>query len=295
MSNEFLERIRYNKEIKNCDKYESRKSTSINFENSQFSKALESITGSEFYQKENPKLGNQHKIGHIQKVMLFSQLIAQNEDLDDKKIKLLLAAAAFHDCGREKDRDNGEHGEFSAQIAGKYFNENQDNPYGIMKDEIGAVQSAILYHVAEESIPGQIDDIKLAEICNKFHTNLEDYEAIKQISTILKDADALDRTRFVSNSNLNPKFLRTKTAKQQQMIEISKKINQEYAKMVLKYNYNIKEEAEKDEIEILHIVRHNYKEKNNWKDKKERNIPLNIIKTTFKEVLKEIDIDFKQR
>ena len=52
-------------------------------------------------------MGYQHKIGHIQKVMLFSQIITLNENLDKRQMRVLLASAAFHDAGRTKNRDNG--------------------------------------------------------------------------------------------------------------------------------------------------------------------------------------------
>lgn len=47
--------------------------------NSQFSKSFNAISESDFYKELTPELGYQHKIGHIQKVMLFSQIIALNE------------------------------------------------------------------------------------------------------------------------------------------------------------------------------------------------------------------------
>lgn len=84
----------------------------VNFleSNEQFSKAFDAISESDFYKGLTPELGYQHKLGHIQKVMFFSKIIAQNENLDEQPTKILLASAAFHDSGRIKDRDNGEHG-----------------------------------------------------------------------------------------------------------------------------------------------------------------------------------------
>ena len=75
--------------------------------NSQFSKSFNAISESDFYKELTPELGYQHKIGHIQKVMLFSQIITLNENLDKRQMRVLLASAAFHDAGRTKNRDNG--------------------------------------------------------------------------------------------------------------------------------------------------------------------------------------------
>lgn len=44
--------------------------------------------------------------------------------------------------------------------------------------------------------------------------------------------------RFVSGSNLDFHFLRTKTAKKQTMIDFAKKINEEYANQVINANYH---------------------------------------------------------
>lgn len=115
-----------------------------------FLRAFDSISESDYYKKVTPELGYQHKIGHIQKVMLFSQIIAIQENLNEMQMRILLAAAAFHDSGREKDRDDGEHGRLSAEVAGEYFTKNKINPFGIAPEDIGIVQTAIAYHVVDE-------------------------------------------------------------------------------------------------------------------------------------------------
>ncbi len=255
--------------------------TKINYENSQFLKILEVISNSDIYKKDTPELSNQHKIGHIQKVILFSQIIAQNENVDENQTKILLAAAAFHDCGRMKDRDNDEHGISSARMTGEYFRENINNQYGIELNEIEIIQAAIEYHVIVEHIPGQIDEIKLKEICHKYSVKDKNYEKVRQISAILKDADALDRARFVSGSDLNPAFLRTKTAKNSYMIEFSKRINEEYANQVINVNYYAAQNISNNKIKLLHNIRHRYKIENNGNRNKEIDIPLDIVKEIF--------------
>lgn len=252
--------------------------TKIDYENSQFSKVLEAISNSNIYKTYTPELSNQHKISHIQKVLLFSQIIAQNEKLDQNEIKILLASAAFHDCGRKKDRDNGEHGLVSAKIAGEYFRKNIKNLYGIKLEEIGIVQVAIEYHVVKEELLGQVNEIKLKEICHKYNV---EYENVKRISEILKDADALDRARFVSGSNLDSQFLRTKTAKQQAMQDFARKINEEYANQIININYCSTQNIHDNKINLLHDIRHKYKTENNEVLNKEIDLPINIVKLIF--------------
>lgn len=257
--------------------------TTISDNRSQFFRILGTISNSDVYKKNTPELGKQHKLGHIQKVLLFSQIIAQNENIDKNLIKILLVSAAFHDCGRIKDRDNGAHGLESAKIAGEYFRQNVNNPYGIVENEIGMIQSAIEYHVVEEHTPGQMDEIRLKEICNKYGVSVGEYEKVTQISAILKDADALDRTRFVSGSDLNPVFLRTSIAKKIDMIEFAKKINNEFARQVINANYPVFQNISANKVKLLHCIRQKLKKENKINLNKEMDIPLNVIIAIFSE------------
>lgn len=255
--------------------------TTISDNRSQFFRILEIISNSDVYKKDTPELGKQHKLGHVQKVLLFSQIIAQNENIDRNQTKILLVSAAFHDCGRIKDRDNGAHGQSSAKIAGEYFRQNSNNPYGIEENEIGMIQVAIEYHVVEEHTPGQIDEIRLTEICNRYGVSIGEYEKVKQISAILKDADALDRTRFVSGSDLNSDFLRTLTAKKIDMIKFAKKINNEFARQVINANYPAFQNTSANKVNLLHCIRQKLKKENKINLNKEMDIPLNVIMAIF--------------
>lgn len=61
-------------------------------------------------------------------------------------------------------------------------------------------------------------DEAMDQICKKYHISEENWEYTKTLMTILKDADSLDRVRLDYNTgivmtDLNPKYLRTNTAK----------------------------------------------------------------------------------
>lgn len=261
-----------------------------------FLRAFDSISESNYYKKVTPELGNQHKIGHIQKVMLFSQIIAIQENLNEMQMKILLAAAAFHDSGREKDRDNGEHGKLSAEVAGKYFRKNKINPFGITPEDIGIVQTAIAYHVVDEAEQGKIDEKNLKMLCFEYDiSDFKNIEKIKQICAILKDADALDRARFSSEASaknsLNPQLLRTDTAKNTTIIEFARRINQAYAKYVLSENYPEVPTVQNDAAKTLQFMRHDYKIKNNGKRKVEKDIPTRIVKELFKYIIQNKDME----
>lgn len=262
----------------------------------QFLRAFDSISESKYYKKVTPELGYQHKIGHIQKVMLFSQIIAIQENLNEMQTRILLATAAFHDSGREKDRDNGEHGKLSAEVAEKYFRTNKINPFGITPEDIGVVQTVIAYHVVDEVEQGKIDEEKLKILCFEYDIkDLKNIEKIKQICAILKDADALDRARFSSETSaknsLNPQLLRTNTAKKTTIIEFAKRINQAYAKYVLSENYPEVQIVQNDAAKTLQFVRYDYKIKNNGKRKVEKDMPLGIVKALFRYIIENKDIE----
>lgn len=69
----------------------------VNMNDSAFQKIFDKIINEDLYKKEFFLSSFQHNIYHIQKVMFFSQIIAQNEGISEKDLKLLLLASALHD------------------------------------------------------------------------------------------------------------------------------------------------------------------------------------------------------
>ena len=69
----------------------------VNMNDSAFQKIFDKISSEDLYKKEFFLSSFQHNIYHIQKVMFFSQIIAQNEGISEKDLKLLLLASALHD------------------------------------------------------------------------------------------------------------------------------------------------------------------------------------------------------
>ena len=72
----------------------------VNMEQSIFQKIFDRISNSDLYKNKFFASSFQHNIYHIQRVMLFSQIIAQNECISENDLKLLLLAAALHDSGK---------------------------------------------------------------------------------------------------------------------------------------------------------------------------------------------------
>ena len=134
----------------------------------------------------------------------------------------MLLAAALHDSGKTRDRRDGEHGKNSAEIAGEYL---QNNINSISKEDIKIIQIAIEYHTIREDEKGRINVTELKELCQKYNVSMVNLERIEIISSILKDADALDRTRFDTQNTLNIDSLRTNTARNKFLIDFAKKVN----------------------------------------------------------------------
>lgn len=254
----------------------------VDMNSSSFQKILDMISNSELYKKEFFTSSFQHNIYHIQRVMLFSQIIAQNEGISKKNFTLLLLAAALHDSGRTRDRKDFEHGKNSAEIAKEYI---QNNINSISEEDVKIIQIAIEYHTTQEKEKGRINITELKELCQKYNVSMANLERIEIISSILKDADALDRTRFDTQNTLNTDSLRTNTARNKFLIDFAKKVNQEFARTILNSNYNYENLVENDTVKTLGIARKKFFEENNGVAKKERLFPVSVVKRIFTDVL----------
>ena len=82
---------------KNLQKENNQLNMKVNMNDSAFQKIFDKISNEDLYKKEFFLSSFQHNIYHIQKVMFFSQIIAQNEGISEKDLKLLLLASALHD------------------------------------------------------------------------------------------------------------------------------------------------------------------------------------------------------
>lgn len=253
----------------------------VDLDGSVFQRILDKISNSDLYKNEFFTSSFQHNIYHIQRVMFFSQIIAQNEGISERDLKLLLWAAALHDSGKTRDRRDGEHGKNSAKIAEEYL---QNNINTISKEDIKIIQIAIEYHTIREEEKGKVNIIELKKLCQNYNISMINLERIKTISSILKDADALDRTRFDKENSFNIDLLRTNTAQNKLLIDFAKKVNQEFALAVLNSNYKYDNLINNDTVKTLSNVRKRFFEENTM-TKKERLFPVRIVKKIFEDAL----------
>ena len=214
------------------------------------SEQIDDIVRKGLYQED----GKNHNIGHIERVILLSQLIGRKELVDknnrkdQRALELLTECAKYHDVGRKNDNHDRNHGRRSAEQIRDLLEEGK-----FTEEEIAIMQVAIEYHEEAD------DEHTFNRICKKYNIPEEKREYVKKIAQCLKDADALDRTRFNNpNSTLNIFMLRLPTSKE--LISVSKKLNSIYEE----YDYKLfkrkckknksKEETYRSEEELKEMM-----------------------------------------
>ncbi|MBQ3409183.1 MAG: hypothetical protein IJH12_08290 [Clostridia bacterium] len=154
-----------------------------------------------------------HGQKHINNVILFSYLIAKGENtLDHEGIDLLIQSAKFHDVGRDgnwnglgdgnrHDKDEIPHADPGALGAEFYMlkEKKSDGSNKYSKEQIAIVQTAISYHEVHEKRQNVFDERRFDYLCKKYGVAEKDKEKAKYICIYLKDADAVDRTRFMED------------------------------------------------------------------------------------------------
>lgn len=177
-----------------------------------------------------PNEGRNHNIGHIERVIFLSQMIGRQElklengEIDKHAMKLLTECAKYHDCGRENDVFDKKHGRKSADKMLEFLQQD-----GYDEEDIKIMQIAVEYHEEVD------DDFRFNKICEKYELNVEKADYAKKISNCLKDADALDRTRFRNQiAMLDEEKLRFESSKD--LISIAESLNKSY-KVIDKKQY----------------------------------------------------------
>lgn len=157
-----------------------------------------------------------HGLHHSEKVLLFSFILGTYFKISDIDLQILTDAAIYHDIGRVDDNEDTFHGLASARKIEKVVTSN------IYQDP---QNMAILKAICEGH---SMDDKNMDLTAENYEISKDNLERYEILFKILKDADALDRTRFMKTSvaALNEKFLRLPISKQ--LIELANSINENY-------------------------------------------------------------------
>jgi len=131
-----------------------------------------------------------HGIGHIYRVMIGTALLAK--EIHEQRLGLYAFCGAFlHDLARETDGGDFGHGLRSATESFDQFNHIWDK-YRLSAFERELIRAASANHTDRSP-----------------HT----YHGTWIVDQMVREADALDRCRFVGRSRLNPQYLQIKESK----------------------------------------------------------------------------------
>lgn len=168
-------------------------------------------------EKVNSKL-KVHGQRHIKNVLLYSTLIGQSIFKDKHDLDLIMLSAKYHDIGRKTDAYE-EHAELSAKIAIEKLKDKYS------AEDISIISTIIQFHETPRNISNANE--LFIDIARK--NGLPDNEILRtrQMAEVLKDADALDRTRFINKARLNPEFLQYDVSKQ--LIRFASSLQETYA------------------------------------------------------------------
>ena len=141
----------------------------------------------------------EHGIDHADRVLTFASYIGLKSNLSAREMAILIESSKWHDCGRADVRTDSAHAIKSVDKINSLIG----NGYSL--DDINMMKAAIELHEVNET-KCNYDEV-FNSICNKYSIGEQNAKSLRSISDILKDADALDRTRF-ANGNLEPTRLR---------------------------------------------------------------------------------------
>ena len=202
-----------------------------------------------YFTLNNAKRGI-HGKEHSDRVTLTSLIIANeegvlNNDNSNRLKDILINAAYYHDIGRIADF--GPHAKRSARIISK-----MDLKF-LNGQEYSDADKKLLMAIVESHVgkPEGINDlIKKYGIINE-----NDQNNAKVLSTILRDADALDRARVdivtptTTKVNLKPEYLKTNTAKRLILsaYELENLTNKKSMESILTYIKNNKDNKDNNQ------------------------------------------------
>ena len=183
---------------------------------------------------------NFHGYFHSQKVLLFAYLIGKHENLTNEEMQIIMTAAVYHDIGRQNEAEDEMHGYYSACMI-------EQKQRQLLKSEIFKDRLNVEY-VKAICDAHSVSDEKMKNIYQNYKYENENFDENEFITlaNILKDADALDRTRFKKTSSavLQEKYLRypyskklIKLAEQINYYYVVKEIEEIYPKFEEKYGY----------------------------------------------------------
>ncbi len=166
-----------------------------------FNKEVDDMVQQGLY--DGPKAIAEHDLTHVKNVLLYTMNIGNDMNLSVKEFDMLVDCAKYHDVGVVNASSHTKHAVLSAEKIGIDLSDKYDD-YTLKK-----IQAIVEFHEKDDIIKladGSYikDDTALKEVCKKYGiVDKTDMEQVKFLGGILKDADAIDRTRFPGNIDTN--------------------------------------------------------------------------------------------
>lgn len=184
-----------------------------------------------------------HGLYHSQKVLLFTYLLSKKCGLTKEELELVLDVAIYHDIGRENDNEDSFHGYISSQKIGsiiKYKSADLNSLAGLLCE----VHS--------------VDDTRFQSIYETYFEDDKYYETFLKFAKIIKDADALDRTRFKKTASyaLKEKFLRYDYSKE--LVPFAYSLNEYYQNFISENYYDQNKDKKTAEVLCEHGIGFNF-------------------------------------
>ena len=183
---------------------------------------IKEISERDYNEKER-----EYPIEHTQKVILYSDILAREEKLDEEEKKLLLTAAGIKTININKDKN-------------------------FMSQNLPIIQTAIEYNKFLEYPVGKINKKEIRKIGSKYQLQFKDLKTTEKISMLLKDATLLGKKYCRERID----YLHSETAKREEIIDFANMINNDVSEELDK----IKEQGGKN-IPIEKVLQIFMKEK----------------------------------
>lgn len=189
-----------------------------------------------------------HGLHHSEKVFLFSYLLGRHEGLTEEELEILTDAALYHDVGRRDESEDEIHGYTATLrlpeiVRGKTLYQNEEN-LEILK-AICDVHS--------------VRDSRMEQVLSNYEISEGKKEILLKLAKLLKDADAIDRTRFrkTSVAALKTCFLRFDYSRE--LVSLAYKVNDYYREQICERNFETYSKANVGELTLcLHGIGFNF-------------------------------------
>lgn len=166
-----------------------------------------------------------HDVSHVERVMLFAMDMGDKLKLSNADMDLLVDVTKYHDVGVY-----GGHGNHALRSADEAI-KNLQGKYS--ENQLKKIAAIIECHEIDDRnyVLNNLDNSPaFMDTLNKYNIPQSEREATIKIINILKDADALDRTRF--RNNLNTNYFRN-TNEANNLVKTSYEMQEVYGKLSL--------------------------------------------------------------